>query len=126
MSGALEQKLAAVKPPLPRTVHMFDIPDSVPGEVRQVAVKELTAQEELTALKRAGSDIGRIAVERVKESIVEVNGEKVSLHDGSADKVWAGLHPIVRDLISSAYLEIHQPKEETTALFLRSRKVRVG
>lgn len=126
MSGALESRLAAVKPPLPRTVHTFDIPDNIPGEVRQVAIKELTAQEELTAIKRAGMDVGRIAMERVKEAIVEVNSEKVSLLDGSTDKVWVGMSPVVRDLISSAYLEIHQPKEETTALFLRSRKVRVG
>ena len=123
----LDQKLNQAKQSaLPRTVHIFDIPDAIPGDVRQVGIKELTAQEELIAVKRAGNDPGRIAYERVKESIVEVNGQPVSLSDGSTDAVWAKLHPMARDLVATGWQEVHMVKEDVAQLFLRSRKVRVG
>lgn len=120
---AFEEKLVAAK--RPSTVHMYTIPENIPGDVRKVGIKELTAQEELMASKRAGGDPFRIAYEAAKQSLVEVNGNAVSLADGSADKVWAEMHPQARELIVLAHRKVHSASEEDTADFLQSGTVRV-
>ncbi len=124
MSAELQRKLDSV-PKQSRTVHVFDLPESVPGDIKQVSIVELTAQEELLASKRAGGDPFRIAYELAKQALVEINGEKVGLADGSADAVWAKMHPVVRELVVKAHQSTHNATEEQTRDFLQSRKVRV-
>ena len=121
---ALEEKLAAAGK-RPSTVHSFNFPESIPGDIRSVGIKELTAQEELAASKRASGDPFRIAYESAKQALVEINGEKVSLANGSADKAWAEMHPKVRELVVLAHRKIHSASDEETDGFFKSGSVRV-
>jgi hypothetical protein len=123
--GVLDDKHAEVKP-LSRQVYTYNVPVKIPGDVRSVGVVELTADEELQATKRSRGDTFRLAYELAKQSLVEVNGEKVSLMDGSADAIWAKMNPKLRNLVLAAYSDIHTPTEEDAALFLKTRVTQVG
>src|SRR5574337_1106425 len=121
MSAELERRLEAARSP--RTVNQFTMPDSIPGEIRNIGILELNAQEELSASKRAAGDPFRIAYELAKQALVEVNGEKVSLMDGTADKAWATMHPMARELVVKAHQATHNASEDQTAVFLKSRTI---
>ena len=127
MSDVIQEKVDASKGMRPaRTVHTFPLPDSVPGEVRSVSVTELTAEEELMATRRAGTDAFKVAYELAKQSLVAVNGEKVSLADGTSDKVWVAMHPKARALTIIAYNAVHQPADNDVADFLKGQTIQVG
>ncbi len=121
--GVLEEKLAAAKKP--RAIHTFTFPASVASDVRSVGFKELTAEEELVASKRAGQDAFRIIYERVRESLAEADGKPVSLADGTADAVWLGFPPPARELVVAGFQKIHSVEEKAAADFLGSQSVRV-
>jgi hypothetical protein len=110
----------------PRTVHQYTVPAKFGSDVQVVGMVELTAAEELMATKRAHGDAFRTAYELAKQSLLTVNGEKVSVVDGSSDTIWNKLNPKVRNLLIAAYSEIHTPEEEDAVNFLQSRTVQVG
>lgn len=113
--------------PSGRTVHSYEVPASLRGYgIESIGVIELKAGEELMATKRAQSDPMRLAFELAKESLRRVNNAPVSTADGTADSVWDSMHPKVRNLVVSAYGDVHQPKNAELADFLTSRQVQVG
>jgi hypothetical protein len=116
----------AVEKSSSRPVFVYDMPEGVIDTIKSVGLVELTAEEELTATKRSRGDHMRLAYELAKQCLVEVNGAPVSLGDGSADKVWGSMGPKARNLVLTAYAEMHAPAEDMAQLFLKSRKVRVG
>lgn len=109
---------------------MFDFPEEITlqtdGKYTSVSMVELTAGEEMAAAKRARNDQMRLVSELVKQSIVAVNGEKVSLANQSVDKAWEEFPAAVRQLIMAAYSQIHQVEEDATNRFLASRRTVVG
>lgn len=112
-----------------REVHLFTVPEALAAEVgvREVGMVTLTAAEEMMAHKRAPKrDAVQLALELAKASLVEVDGGKLTLADGSADAFWANAHPKLRELVLSAYADLHSPREEDAASFRASRRVRVG
>ena len=116
-------ELAAIQA---RAVNVYDVPKTVvqgDNAITSIGLVELTAHEELEAAKRAHGDSSRLAFELCKQSLVEVNGTKVGLADGSADSVWDRMSPQVRNLIMSAYAELHAPPPGAAEDFLRTRKV---
>jgi len=121
--GVLEEKLAAARKP--RAIHTFTFPTKIAADVRTISFKELTAEDELVSSKRAGQDAFRIIYERVRESLVEADGKPISLSDGTADAVWAGLPPPARELAIAAFQSIHSAPEDTAKDFLASQSVRV-
>jgi len=120
LTGSLQAKVPG------RSVSTYDLPKEVSDSIRSVGLVELTTEEELMAAKRAHGDPMRLAYELAKQSLVEVNGSQVSLGDGTSDKAWGAMGPMVRNLVLTAYAELHAAPEEATKLFLRSRKVRLG
>jgi hypothetical protein len=127
MAGAPQQakpsqpQMGIVPPPAPvRPVHVFT------SKLGTIELVELTADEELDAAKRSRSDNVRLAFEMAKTSLVGLNGAKLSLADGSADKAWNEMGSRLRNLVMRAYSDIHTPPEEDANDFLQSRKVKVG
>lgn len=108
-----------------RVIHVYDIPAPMANGVQKVGLVELTAQEELQATKRSHGDSMRLAYELAKQSLVEVNDQKVSLADGSADEMWNKMSPKVRNLVLTAYADLHAPPEGAIEGFLKSHQQRV-
>jgi hypothetical protein len=111
---------------LARVVNTFDVPPGISSAIKQVGLIELTADEELMATKRSRQDNVRLAYELAKQSLTEINGNKISIADGSADKAWNEMSPKLRNLVIRAYAELHAPPDEEADDFLKSRKARAG
>ena len=103
--------------------------------VTHLGIYEITTGEELMATKRAGGNPIRLAYELSLEALrfvgtADANGAvtwtPVNTGDGSADRAYAQLHPKVRNLLMSAYNELHSTKEEEVGSFLGSRTADVG
>lgn len=113
-----------------RPVVVFEFPEEIvektEGRYKSVSMVELTTGEEMAAAKRARNDQLRMVAELIKQSIVAVNGEKVSLANQSVDKAWEEFPAVVRSLVMAAYSQIHQVEEESTTRFLASRRTEVG
>ncbi len=108
-----------------RPLHVFTIPSTVEGDVREVGMVEITAQEEINAEKRARGDRTMIAVELAKESLRRVNGKPVLSSDGTVDSAWEAMVPKVRTFLVSAYSRMHIPTRTEEADFFSSMKVEV-
>mgnify|MGYP006279042063 CR=1 FL=1 len=117
--NTFEQKLSAFNQD--RVIHRFDIPASIPGEVRSLGLVEITAAEELAAEARCKGASDKRAAEMAKQAIVEVNGEPVKLGDGSVDLAWNTMHPKVRTLVSTAWVRLHLANDDEVESFFASR-----
>ena len=111
-----------------RLVNLFDISSSLAEQtgIHQVGLQTLTGDEELLCFKKAKGENAKLATELAKTALVEADGKKLSLADGTVDTFWKELDPRLRQLVLTAYTELHAAKEEDTDSFLKSRKVRVG
>jgi len=111
-----------------RPVHLFEVPERLADEtnVKEVGLITLTADEELMCFKRASGNNAKLATELAKASLYEVDGKKLSAGDGSVDSFWKDMDPRLRQLVLTAYTEIHAAKEDDVASFLTSRKLRAG
>lgn len=110
-----------------RVVYEYDVPAEYAGlrEIKTIGLVELTAEEEMQATRRARGDGIRLAFELSKQSLHEVNGEKINHSDGSGDRLWNEMPPKVRNLVLRAYTELHSPDDEATMGFTASRRVKV-
>jgi len=124
---AKTQNLSEGLPSKPsRPVYTYQVPSNLGGEdFKSIGLVQLTAREEMMAAKRSNGDPIKLAYEQVQQSIAEVNGEKVSIADGSADKAFNAMPPMVRNLVMAAHAKLHSPAESDVELFLQSREVRV-
>jgi hypothetical protein len=111
--------------PAPRPVYVYTVPPGIADGYTSLGFVEIDSEEEIQAIKRASGVSQRFAIEAAKTSLAEVNGDKVSLADGSADIAWAKFPPKVRVFALSAYADLHQPPDEVTSAFLTSRAVKV-
>jgi len=110
-----------------RPIYRYDIPSPLAAAgVSKVGLVQLTSSEELQATKRARNDTHRLAYELAKQSLVEVNGDRVSSADGSVDTAWDQMPPKVRTLVMTAYGNLHAPEEADIDAFLKSQRVDVG
>jgi hypothetical protein len=110
-----------------RAVYRFKIPEVYHTYgVKEVGLVELTASEEIMAVKRAGTSQAQLAYELAKESLREVDGKPIATMDGTADVAFEKVHPKVRTLICTAYGSLHNPGDNETKDFLMSRELRVG
>jgi hypothetical protein len=80
----------------------------------------------MMAAKRSNGDPIKLAYEQVMQAIAEVNGERVSLANGSADRAFNTMNPMLRNLVMTAHAKLHAPSDGDVELFLESREVRVG
>lgn len=118
--NAFEQKLG-LNQDSDRIIHRFEVPASVPGEIRSLGMVEITADEELKAEARCKGASDKRAQEMAKQSIVEINGEAVRIGDGSVDKAWNSMHPKVRTLVASAWVKLHLANDDEVEGFFASR-----
>ena len=127
MADGLDPKQAKVA----RAVNLFTIPEHLVEEgIDEIGMITMSADEELAAYKRSGGDTAKLATELVKTCLVEASAggvpQKLSLADGSVDGFWKKLDPRVRQLVMTAYAELHTAKEEDAKSFTKSRRVRVA
>lgn len=108
-----------------RALHTFDFPEDFHPDWQSITLCELTAREQLEAAKRTKDTGLRLGHELIKQSIWDVNGERVSLGDGTLDRAWNSMPPAVLDLVMAGYAKINSATEEQQAGFLKSRRVRV-
>lgn len=109
-----------------RTIHRFQVPESIPGEVRSLGLVELTAEDELRVEQRCKGDRDRRAAELVKHSLIEVNGKRVSVHDGSVANLWNEMPSKVRTLINTAWIRLHMATDAELDTFFESRTTTLG
>jgi hypothetical protein len=111
-----------------RAVSLFDVPLSIANVcgVKEVGLVQLTSDEELLCFKRAKGDNARIALELAKSSLVEADGKVLASHDGTIDTFWKDCDPKLRQLVITAYVELHAAPEEDQDAFLKSRRTRVA
>lgn len=111
-----------------RAVNLFDVPNDIAESsgVLQVGMVTLTAEEELLCFKRAKGENAKLAMELSKASLVEADGKPLSHVDGSIDSFWKDLDPKLRQLILTAYADLHSAGDENQESFLKSRKIRVA
>lgn len=107
-----------------RVIHEYDVPASIGGDITQIAIIELKASEELQATRRARGDSIRLAWELAKQSLYEVNGERVQVGDGSSELAWNRMNPKLRNMTLLVFGEHHAPEEDTLAGFRESRRTR--
>ena len=123
MSATLNEK---VNKDNARQVYTYTVPVKQSGKVKKVGLVELTVQEELMAAKRAQGDSHRLAYELSLQSLREIDGQAVSVGDGSADKAFNEMGPKVRQLVMQAYVKIHGAEDSDAADFLSSQEIKVG
>jgi len=111
-----------------RPVFVYDVPEKMAAATgtKSIGVVQLSSRDELTAAKRANGDSNRLAFELALQSLAEVDGQAVSLTDGTADKAFNEMDPLIRNLLLNAYAQLHAPPEDVTNAFLASRRVKVG
>jgi len=110
-----------------RPVYVYTVPSNLGGEdFKTIGLVQLTAHEEMMAAKRSNGDPIKLAYEQVMQAIVEVNGEKVGVANGSADRAFNTMGPMLRNLVMTAHAKLHAPPEGDVELFLDSREVRLG
>ena len=107
-----------------RAVYEYKVPSHVANGVEKVGLIKLTAREEIMATCLARNDAIRLAYELAKASLVELNGELIDKTNGDDDVAWEKMDPQVRDLVMSAYGDLHTLPVEVTESFLASRTVR--
>jgi len=122
--GALETHLDAQK--RARAIYAYVVPESIPGEIKTVELTELTAEEELQAIRRANDNAMKAGYEALKQALVSVNGNRVTVADGSADLAFDSMHPKLRNLLMAEYADLTHPSEENMKDFRGSRTVKVG
>lgn len=109
-----------------RPLYVYEVPASLDVGVRSLGLVELTAGEELMAAKRASGDSMRLAYELSKEALRRLDDRALSAADGSIDVAWSAMSPKLRNLVLSAYNDLHAPAEAEVRGFLKSRTVQVG
>lgn len=121
-----EKQLKAVSTAPSRNVNLFEIPETLAEEtgVTEIGIVTLNSDEELACFKRSKGDNAKLATELAKQALVEANGKPLTGADGSVDSFWKTLDPRLRQLVLTAYTELHGATEEDTQSFLKSRKQR--
>jgi hypothetical protein len=110
-----------------RQTYVYDIPPEVQvNGITSLSVRELTIEEEKMVYRRVGSDIAAAVSELSKQALCEINEQKVSLADGSADKAYDSFSPQLRQLVVTAYTETNNADEKTIKKFQASRRIKVG
>ncbi len=107
-----------------RAVYEYKVPPEVANGIDKVALVKLTAREEMMATSRARNDAIRLAYELAKSSLVEVNGEVIDKTNGDDDVMWESMDPLIRDLVMTAYGDLHSTPTEVAKSFLDSRTIR--
>lgn len=126
MSGVESKVAEAEAKKSSRPIFEFDLPPSLSNGYVTIGMVQLSAREELMSAKRAQGDTHRIALELTKEAIREVDGKRVTTADGTVDDIVEKADPRVRQLMMQAYADIHNPSDQEEAVFLKSRRVKVG
>jgi hypothetical protein len=110
-----------------RKYRIFTVPPKLRVDgIEKIGVRELTADEEKMAVRRVGGDSIAIAYELPKQALCEVNGKKVSLADGSTDKIWEQFSPQLRQLVLRAYAKSNNADDKDVDDFLESESIVVG
>jgi hypothetical protein len=110
----------------PRAIYVHAVPAPIAAVtgVTHIGIVKLTPNEELGAFARAHGDGGALSHELVKESFRQIRdaqgARRLGTFDGSVDRIWGELDPVVRVLVSTAYNFHHQPDKDLTADFLKS------
>lgn len=121
--GSLESILA--KQERERVVYTFTIPESIAGEVRSVGLVELTSNEEIAVESRCKGNPEKRAIEIVKSTVWEVNGQRIHNGAGELDKLWNNLSPKVRSLLNRAWIKLHAADDAESESFEKSMTVKV-
>lgn len=128
---SLQEQLG--QPAKQRPIHTFTFPKVLQDQhgIESVGLRELTVEEDLMAIARSQTVGGaivsaRVAYERVKAALAEVNGAPVSLGDGTTDKAFAEFPQPIRELVGAAYAKVSTVEEDLANAFLKSQQVRVG
>ncbi len=128
-ASGIQERAATKAPGKPtRAVHRYTIPATLAqnGSPREVGLVQLTSGEELMATKRSRKDQFRLAYELAKQSLVEVDGQRVGAADGSVDTAWDKMPPKIRTLVITAFGDLHAPEDDEVSAFLKSQRVTVG
>lgn len=114
-----------------RVVYLYQVPPELvdpadPDAIKEVGLCLLTGIEEVQAARRCGGDRNALAYEATKACLYTVNGSRVSLADGTADRLMNRMPPHLRSLLINEYLVLHTATGLEQASFRASRRVTTG
>lgn len=114
-----------------RPIYVFDLPDEVVALndayiKKSIGLVKLTMRDELAALDLAGGSSAKAGYYMVIKALVEVDGRTVNKADAEDEAILNYTDPVIRSLIVDAQTDISGNTKDTSAGFLKSRKVKVG
>lgn len=114
-----------------RPIYVFELPEEVIAlndtyVKKTVGLVKLTMREELAALDLAGGSSAKAGYFMVIKALVEVDGRSINKADAEDESILNYTDPVIRSLIVDAQTDISGNTKETSAGFLKSRKVKVG
>jgi hypothetical protein len=113
-------------PEIKRVKYTYELPPTLARHgVQSVTLVELTPGDEIMATKRCGQDALQLTFQLALACLVAVNGQPVSLADGTADAAWGKMKPQVRQLVMQAYSKLHNPERSEADSFLASMTAEV-
>jgi hypothetical protein len=111
-----------------REKNEYTIPESLrwDGGPTSIALRSLSAGEEIQASKVGGLDFTKTQYDAVKRAICEADGKPVNYANGEVDKLWEQAGPKMRALFVKAFNKLTSPSEQEDGDFFASRSVKVG
>ena len=132
-SNPLGNIQSAVASALRREVSVYTVPArlTMGGAFVTLGFVQLTMTEELRASARGNQGVEgtiqeRLLLESIKESLRQINGQPVSLADGSTDMAFGKMTPQLRQFCAMGYNDCNGTTEADRAGFIASRSDSVG
>jgi hypothetical protein len=113
-----------------RPIYVFDLP---PVEAalddlyikKSVGLRKLTMHEELEASDMSRKNSSRAGYCMLIKALVEVDGRTLDKANAEDERIVNNTDPSIRSLLIDAYTDLAGASEDSSALFLKSRKVKV-
>lgn len=106
--------------------HTYTFPPAMGCPFKTITLKELSVQEEIWAVERAGASQAKMVIESITAAIVSVDGTAVGTSDNSAADAYAAMPYPARQLVQAAFQAIHGASEADKETFLKSASASVA
>ena len=111
-----------------RPIYEYKLSAKLAGQCEHVkesvGLVKLTADEEMRAAERSGTNIGKLASELASACLKEVDGHELDVSKGEDVIVWNRMLPEIRSLVTTAYAKLHNAEPEEVADFLASVEIK--
>lgn len=118
------QQAISGETPAPRPIFKYKVPKTTDPNVESIGLVALRADEEMMASRRVNS-ANDLMYELAKQSVVQVNGQPVSIASG-LEEAWQKFSPKLRSLVVVEYRKNNVPDDKDAEDFSKSQEVILG